>query len=134
MTSSGCEMDVGGRGPTANTMQMTIRSSALPRFGPPDISMMESTCKKLAFKFSTYRPLPPYVHLVSTHVMNAPGPSPFFFFAGLPLQCIIANANGRLKRRRFGNESMKTWLCNTQRYKLSRYGTAQNLERGIYYT
>ena len=27
------------------------------------------------------------------HVMNAPRPSPFF--AGLPLPCIIVNANGR---------------------------------------
>ena len=45
--------------------------------------------KKLAFKFSMYifeyrsLPLPPYVHLASTHVMNAPRPS--LFFAGLPL-------------------------------------------------
>ena len=37
------------------------------------------TGKKLALKFSAYvfeyRPLPPYVHLMSTHVMNAPRPS-----------------------------------------------------------
>ena len=58
------------------------------------------TGKKLTFKFRTYTfecwPLPPYVHLASTHVMNAPRPSPLF--AGLPLPCIIVNANGRLKR------------------------------------
>ena len=39
------------------------------------------TAKKLAFKFSLYvfeyRPLPPYIHLASTHVMNAPRPSLF---------------------------------------------------------
>ena len=55
--------------------------------------------KKLAFKFSMYifeyRPLPPYVQLASTHVMNAPRPSPIF--AGFPLPCIIVNANEREK-------------------------------------
>ena len=56
--------------------------------------------KKLPFKFSMnifeYRPLPPYIHLTSTHVMNAPRPSPFF--TGLPLPCIIVNANERKNR------------------------------------
>ena len=46
---------------------------------------------------------PPYVHLASTHVMNAPRSSPFF--AGLPLPCIIVNANGRYKLGRSGNET-----------------------------
>ena len=49
--------------------------------------------KKLAFKFATYifeyQPLPPYVYLTSTHVMNAPRPSPFF--TSLLLPCIIVN-------------------------------------------
>ena len=42
------------------------------------------TAKKFAFKFSTYLfehwPLPPYVHLASTHMTNAP--RPFLFFTG----------------------------------------------------
>ena len=67
--------------------------------------------KKLAFKFSTYifeyRPLPPYVHLASTHVMNASRPS--LFFAGIPLPCIIENANRRPKRDRPGTEA-RSWL------------------------
>ena len=78
-------MDVGGRGPTGKTTHRTILSSALPRFRTPDLSVMEVLVlsgKKLAFKFSTYifeyRLLPPYVHLASTHVMNAPRPSPCF--------------------------------------------------------
>ena len=37
------------------------------------------------------------------HVMNAPRPSPFF--TGLPLPCIIVNANGRQKRGRPGNKA-----------------------------
>ena len=49
--------------------------------------------KKLAFKFSTYtfkyQPLPPFVPLESTHVMNTPKPSSIFT-TGLPLPCIIS--------------------------------------------
>ena len=53
-------------------------------FGPQTLAwwkLLVLTVKKLAFKFTTYIfeywLLPPYVHLVSTHVMNAPRPSPF---------------------------------------------------------
>ena len=47
--------------------------------------------KKLAFKSSTYifkyQPLPPFVPLESTHMMNTPRPSSIF--TGLPFPCII---------------------------------------------
>ena len=63
--------------------------------------------KKLAFKFSTYifgyRPLPPYIHLAFTHVMDAPRPSPLF--VGLLLPCIV---NTKVKRGRPGNEAKVT--------------------------
>ena len=69
------------------------------------------TGKKLAFKFSTYifeyRQLPPYVHLTSTHVMNTPRASPFF--AGLPLPCIIVNANEGKNRRGLGTRLPSTF-------------------------
>ena len=61
------------------------------RFWTADLSVNKTT--SLASKFSAYIfeywPLPPYVHLTSTHVMNAPKPSPFF--ASFLLQFIIVN-------------------------------------------
>ena len=36
-------VDVGVRGPTAKAMHRTIRSSALPRFWAPDLSVIETT-------------------------------------------------------------------------------------------
>ena len=50
------------------------------------------TGKKLAFKFSTWISAPPpYVHLASTHVMNASWPSRIF--TDLLIPYIIMNAN-----------------------------------------
>ena len=63
-------MDVEWTDPTAKTMHWIIRLSALPQF---------------RFKFSLYwfeyHPLPPYVHLMSTRVMNEPRPSLFLLFS-----------------------------------------------------
>ena len=61
----------------------------------PSILLVLSA-KELAFKFSAYifeYRLLPYVHLASTHVVNALRPS--LFVIDLPLLCIIVNANGR---------------------------------------
>ena len=99
MTSGGCEVDIGGEGPTAKTTHRTVR--ALYRIFELQTlawwKLLVLTSKKLAFKFSTYIfeywPFPPYLQLTSTHVMNAARSSPFF--AALPLACIIVNANRR---------------------------------------
>ena len=56
-----------GVGPNYQTMHWIIRSSALSQVWIPDLIMIETTA-----------PSPPYVHLTSTHVMNAPRPSPVF--------------------------------------------------------
>ena len=47
------------------------------------MKLLVTTGKKLTFKFTTiyifeYWPLPTYIHLMSTHVMNAPRTSLFF--------------------------------------------------------
>ena len=56
--------------------------------------------RKLTVKFSTYvfvyRPLPLYVHLASTHVINAPRHS---FFAGLPTPVYYCECKRKLKTR-----------------------------------
>ena len=39
----GREVDMGGRGSTAKTKHRIICSSALPHFGTPDLSVMETT-------------------------------------------------------------------------------------------
>ena len=43
MTSGGREVDVGGQGQIAKTMQFIIRLSALPQFWTPDLSVIETT-------------------------------------------------------------------------------------------
>ena len=97
MTSGEHEMDIGGERPNCQNNAQDHPFERSTAFWTSDLSVMETTGKKLPCKFSTYifeyQPLPPYVHLTSIHVMNAPRPSPFF--AGLPLPCIIVNANGR---------------------------------------
>ena len=101
MTSGGCEVDVGGRGPTAKTTHRITRSSTVIQQWTLDLSMIETaTALILTGKKLEYRSLPPYIHLASTH-MNAPSggglgtrllipsPPPFVLF-GLPsLQEII---------------------------------------------
>ena len=79
MTSGEREVDIGGRGPTANTLHWIIHSSVLSQFWTPDVNMLKTTRldqKEVTFKFSmhifVYWPLPPYVHLTSIHVINAP--------------------------------------------------------------
>ena len=99
MTSGGRE-DVGGEGPNCqnNAQDHPFECSTAFSSSRPKRDGNYLTGKKLAFKFNTYIfeywPLPPYIHLASTHVMNTPGPSPFV--AGLPLPCIIVNANGTM--------------------------------------
>ena len=81
MTSGGCNVDVGGRGPTAKTTHKIICLSTSPCFQTPDLSVMETIRldrKETHFQYVYFwiLVLPPYVHLTSTHVMN--------MFSGLP--------------------------------------------------
>ena len=65
---------------TGSSVQMLYHSFGLQTLAW--MKLLVTTGKKLTFKFSTYIfeywPLPTYIHLVSTHVMNAPRPSLFF--------------------------------------------------------
>ena len=83
-----------------------------------------------------YWPLPPYVHLASTHVMNVPRPSPFF--AGLPLLCIV---NAKVKWGRLGNEAngshgeinqaFSLCICVMQAIKNWKWGGPGNEAKGV---
>ena len=59
------------------------------------LAWLKLTGKELAFELSSYMVSPPYVHFVSTHVINQPRPS--LFFTALLLPCIILNTNQRTK-------------------------------------
>ena len=91
------EVDIGREGPTTKTMHWIIRLSSLPQFWTSDVSskLPALASKKLAFKLSSfeYQPLPPYIHLTSTHVMN----SGLSHFCRSLLPYIILNANRRTK-------------------------------------
>ena len=85
---SGHKVDIGGEGPNwpKQCTGPSVRALYCV-FGLHTLAwwklLANLTGKKLTFKFSTYifvyRPLPPYVHLMSTHMMNAPRP----FFTGI---------------------------------------------------
>ena len=75
--------------------QMHDRGFSL--IGPP----LRCTLSKFITYIFEYWLLP---HLASTHVMNAPRPTPFF--ASLPFPCIIVNAN----RRSLGTRLVIPWL------------------------
>ena len=65
----------------------------------------------------------PNIRLASSdviHMMNAPRSFPFF--AGLPLLCIIVNANGRWKWRRPGNEASRAHGCSFNAAIYASYG------------
>ena len=98
ITPGGHEVDIGGEGPTTKTIHWIIRFSSLPQFWTSDVSskLPALASKKLTFKLSSfeYRPLPPYIHLTSTHVMNELRPFPF---CRSLLPCIILNVNRRTK-------------------------------------
>lgn len=64
MTSSGHKVDVGGRGPTTKTTHWIIRLNTVQQFWTL-VSIWLSA-------------RPPIIHLASSHMMNAPRPSPFF--------------------------------------------------------
>ena len=93
----GREVDVGGEGPNClNTVQDHLFERSTMSLDSRPLQdawkLLVLTGKKLAFKFNTWILVPPpYVHLASTHMMNAPRPSPFL--AELPLPCIIMSAN-----------------------------------------
>ena len=63
--------------------------------------------KKLTSELTSYIfkywPLPPYVHLASTHVMNAPRPS--LLFVALLLLCVIVQTEGKNKMSRTATDS-----------------------------
>ena len=85
MTSGGREVDVGGEEPNCqNNAQDHPFERSLGLQTLVWWKLLVLTGKKLAFKFSTYMfeygLLSPYVHLESTHVMNAPRPSPCLNF------------------------------------------------------
>ena len=89
------QVDVEGRGGavTAKTTHWTIYLSVFWLHNLVWWKLLVLTGKKLSFMFSMYiGPLPPYVHLGSTHVMNAPRSSPFS--ASLPLLCIVEGKSG----------------------------------------
>ena len=96
MTSGGREIEVGGGSNCQNNVQ-DHPFECSTEFWAPDLSVIETTHldrQETHFQVCTYifeyRPLPPYVHLMSTHVMNAPRPS--LFFTDL-LPCIIVNTD-----------------------------------------
>ena len=79
MTSGGREVDGGGGAKlpkqyTGSSVRVLYCSFGLQMLAWSKLLIL--TGKKLAFKFSAYifeyQPLPPYVRLTSTHVMNAP--------------------------------------------------------------
>ena len=96
---SGHEVDVGGEGLIFKYRHTKLESEFLTLRSGTENAVERSNGWSCAL-FWQLGPSPPYVHLVSTscppdviHMMNAPRPS--LFFAGLPLPCIIVNANRR---------------------------------------
>ena len=91
-------MDVGGRDPTAKTTHWIIHLSTLPQYWIPHLSVVETIClDRLQTRFIAYilEYSPPCVH--SRDECSQAFPVFFFFFVGLPLPCIIVNANGKVK-------------------------------------
>ena len=43
MMSGGCEVDIGGKGPTVKATHYIICLTALPQLWTPDLSVMEAT-------------------------------------------------------------------------------------------
>ena len=99
---SGRMVDIGGRGRCSNMYALNLKASfftckknslVCPHWSPKTAG--EALEWMIQCIVLAVGPLSPYVHLVSTHMMNAPRSSPFF--TGPLFPCVIVNANRQWK-------------------------------------
>ena len=129
-----CEVDVGWvEGPNCQnnardslSKPSTTVSNSRPQHNQNYLSwLVRNLLSSLVHIYLSISPSTPYVHLVSTRVVNAPREG-IYFFTGLLLPCIIVNANG-------GNNG--GGLGTRLQTALTAYGTPyqENLTATIYH-
>ena len=96
---------LGGGGPHSNNVPDSTIEHFIARWDPKrsldweySTSSVRNLLAGLLHTFLVWNH-PPYVHLVSRHIIRVPRPFPWFFTA-LPLPCVIMNENQNMGRPR----------------------------------